>query len=183
MQQLCVRFFSSILFFLSLILLCGCSVRYQNPEEMTASSTTTQVAATKKDNSNTTEKTTESFSLPENPEQAITNTFEDILSDEEFSSMTLDSLECGVEQDTDSLYSVTLNLIWNSEIDAEIAKSLAKKRSDSISVKAANQLPYVNHLTITFTVPFLQDAKASISYKKNGSSLILKNTEFDKNFK
>lgn len=162
--------------------LCGCSVSYRDPEQMTSVSSTTEAAKSTTGNSSTAEQSTEAIDLPDNPQQEISDTLHNILKDEEFSSMKLDSLDCSESADNTSLYDITLNITWTIDNYGAIAKSFANKHSNAISVKVAADLPYVNTLTICYTLPYLNNGKASISYKKNGSYLNLINTTFDENF-
>lgn len=172
---------TSIFMLLLITGLCGCSVSYRNPDTMkkdSASSApqkaTTEITAT------TTEQVVE---LPANYHEDATKGINDIFGDiEDLSSFKIEKIEANEDTEATNRCDLTLNLVWNINFEPAVAKSIAQKRCNTISVKVAEQLPYVSKLHINITVPSLDNATVTANYKQHGSTLSMVETKFDEKF-
>lgn len=173
------KIFTSILMFILVTGLCGCSVSYRNPDEMKKNTTkkaetTTTVVAT------TTEQVIE---VPQNFHEPVQNGIEGIFGEiEDLSSFKIEKIHADLSSDIENRVDVVLDLVWTVDFEPAVAKSIAQKRCNTISVKVADQLPYVSNLRINIIIPSLDNASVTAVYKQHGSTLNMVETKFDEKF-
>lgn len=160
--------------------LCGCSVSYRNPDEMKKNTSTKEVKTDTTVAATTTEQIIE---VPQNFHESVSNAIEGIFGEiEDLSSFKIEKIHADLSKDVEHRIDVVLDLVWTINFEPAVAKSIAQKRCNTISVKVADQLPYVSSLRINIIIPALDNASVTADYKQHGSTLNMVETKFDEKF-
>lgn len=86
----------------------------------------------------------------------------------------------GSEADGD--YIVLVYLTWDVKNSGKTSKEMLDLYSSDMAAKMYDDLPSVQELCIFWTVPYLNDGQAKISFERNSSGMVYMDTVFDSNF-
>lgn len=102
----------------------------------------------------------------------------------EYMDTTVDTVtvneDLGTEVDDD--YIVLVYLTWDMKNDGEMSKKMLDLYSSDMAAQMYDDLPAVQELCIFWTVPYLNDGQAKISFERKNSGMVYADTVFDHNF-
>lgn len=84
--------------------------------------------------------------------------------------------------ETDGDYIALVYLTWNVKNSGKTSKEMLDLYSSDMAAKMYDDLPTVQELCIFWTVPYLNDGQAKISFERNSSGMVYTDTVFDYNF-
>lgn len=102
----------------------------------------------------------------------------------EYMDTTVDDVtvneDFGTEIEDD--YIVLVYLTWDMKNDGEMSKKMLDLYSSDMAARMYDDLPAVQELCIFWTVPYLNDGQAKISFERKSSGMVYTDTVFDYNF-
>lgn len=133
-----------------------------------------------------TEKTTESEST-ENTEiseyDKVKNQIKSYIN-ANYTNTVLDDLtvndDAGTDEDGD--YVVLVNLTWNQKNTGKTSQEMLDMYSSDMAARIYQDLPEVQELCIFWTVPYLNDGTAKISFERKDNGMAYTDKVFDNNF-
>ena len=133
-----------------------------------------------------TEKTTES-EVTENTEiseyDKVKNQIHSYIN-ANYTNTVLDDLtvndDAGTDEDGD--YVVLVNLTWNQKNKGSTSQEMLDLYSSDIAARTYKDLPEVQELCIFWTVPYLNDGKAKISFERTDGGMVYTDKVFDEKF-
>ena len=104
--------------------------------------------------------------------------------DENYTLTDLDDItvneDMGTDEDGD--YVVLVNLTWNQKNKGSTSQEMLDLYSSDIAARTYKDLPEVQELCIFWTVPYLNDGKAKISFERTDGGMVYTDKVFDEKF-
>ena len=103
---------------------------------------------------------------------------------EHYSNTTVDDItvnpHLGTEKADD--YVVLVRLTWSQKNSAKTTKEMLDMYSSDMAARMYKDLPKVQELAVFWTVPYLNNGNAKISFERVSNGMRYTDTVFDKNF-
>lgn len=104
--------------------------------------------------------------------------------DENYTLTDLDDItvneDMGTDEDGD--YVVLVNLTWNQKNKGSTSQEMLDLYSSDMAARTYKDLPEVQELCIFWTVPYLNDGKAKISFERTDGGMVYTDKAFDEKF-
>ena len=88
--------------------------------------------------------------------------------------------DLGTEKNDD--YVVLVRLTWNVKNSAKTSKEMLDMYSSDMAARMYKDLPEIQELAVFWTVPYLNNGNAKISFERAGNGMKYTDKVFDKNF-
>ena len=103
----------------------------------------------------------------------------------EYTDTTIDNItindDLGTEKEGD--YVVLVNLTWNTKNSGKTSQEMLDMYSSDMAARMHSDLPEVQELAVFWTVPYLNNGSAKVSFERTEKGMKYTHKVFDKNFK
>ena len=103
----------------------------------------------------------------------------------EYTDTTIDNItindDLGTEKEGD--YVVLVNLTWNTKNSGKTSQEMLDMYSSDMAARMHSDLPEVQELAVFWTVPYLNNGSAKMSFERTEKGMKYTDKVFDKNFK
>ena len=121
--------------------------------------------------------------MPETEDTRVANKVKEYVNqyyhDTKIDSITVNP-NMGTEKDDD--YIALVRLTWNVKNSAKTSKEMLDMYSSDMAARMYKDLPEIQELAVFWTVPYLNNGNAKISFERAGNGMKYTDKVFDKNF-
>ena len=122
-------------------------------------------------------------SAASNKEQKVKKTVQGYI-DDKYTLTTIDRVEVNPDYGTDAAddYIALVYLTWDQKNTGKTSKEVLDLYSQDMAVRMYGDLPEIQELCVFWTVPYLNNGSAKISFERSNGGMMITDTVFDKNF-
>lgn len=120
---------------------------------------------------------------PESEKSKIERKIQEYI-DANYTYTQLDSISVNDDlgTDIDGDYVLLVHLTWNAKNSGKLSKEVLELYSSDMAARMYDDLPEIQELVVFWTVPYLNDGSAKISFERVTNGMRFTDTFFDKNF-